>query len=195
MKRIGIFGGSFNPIHNGHIALGKAFLRQAKLDELWFVVSPQNPLKRNDKLLDDNLRLEMAQLAVDDLKNKRIKVSDVEFHLPKPSYMISTLESISKQNPDYTPVLLIGEDNWERFPQWYRHDDILANYEICIYPREGSDGKLTQESLPEGCTLIDAPLFNVSSTEIRERLAAGDSIDGMVPDKVAEFITERHLYL
>ena len=195
MKRIGIFGGSFNPIHNGHIALGKAFLRQAKLDELWFVVSPQNPLKRNDKLLDDNLRLEMAQLAVDDLKNKRIKVSDVEFHLSKPSYMISTLESISKQNPDYTPVLLIGEDNWERFPQWYRHDDILANYGICIYPREGSDGKLTQESLPEGCTLIDAPLFNVSSTEIRERLAAGDSIDGMVPDKVAEFITERHLYL
>ncbi|MDO5447311.1 MAG: nicotinate (nicotinamide) nucleotide adenylyltransferase [Prevotellaceae bacterium] len=191
----GIFGGSFNPIHNGHIALGKAFIEQAGLDELWYVVSPQNPLKRNMSLLDDDLRLQMTQMAVDELADPRIKVSDIEFHLPKPSYMVTTLNTIVENFPDRIPVLLIGEDNWERFPQWYKHDEILSKYRICIYPRENGNHRLVQSELPEGCSLIEAPLFNISSTEIRTMVAEGKSIKGLVPRSVEQFIKKKKLYL
>ena len=195
MLLTGIFGGSFNPIHNGHIALGKAFIEQVGLDELWYVVSPQNPLKRNMNLLDDDIRLEMTQMAVEELNDARIKVSDIEFHLPKPSYMITTLNTISSNFPDRIPVLLIGEDNWERFPQWYKHDEILSKYKICIYPRESEKQSLSQSELPESCSLIKAPLFNISSTEIRTMIAEGKSVTGLIPQSVEHFIKEKELYL
>ena len=131
--RIGIFGGTFNPLHNGHVALAKAFLRQAGLDEVWFVVSPQNPFKKNDALLDDSLRLEMVRRAVADIPGMR--VSDVEFHLPKPSYMYLTLRHLSAAHPDCTFTLLIGGDNWAAFDRWANADEILATYDIAVYPR------------------------------------------------------------
>ena len=194
MRRIGVFGGSFNPIHNGHIALGKAFLEQAKLDELWYVVSPQNPLKRNMTLLDDDLRLAMTRMAIEELGDERIKVSDVEFHLPKPSYMATTLCTIRNAHPDAMPVLLIGEDNWERFPQWYKHDEILEQYHIYIYPRANSENPLRQCDLPPHCSLVEAPLFDVSSTEIRMLAAEGRPISHLVPECVADFIAKHSLY-
>ena len=244
MKRLGIFGGSFNPIHNGHIKLGEAFFSQAKLDELWFVVSPQNPLKQNADLLDDNLRLEMTRLALElgtsqtqresllslcfganeektrsGLKQSLpFKASDFEFHLPRPSYMINTLNAIRTKYPDYQPILLIGEDNWERFPQWYHSEEIKAKYEIFIYPRKNpstSSGQANTDSLPQPLpkgkgslkslplggdleeapsTLVDVPLLDISSTQIRNLIRQGRPIAHLVPPAVADYIQDRKLY-
>ena len=166
--KIGIFGGSFNPIHCGHIAIARAALAQCSLDEVWLMVSPQNPLKRNDSdLLTDDLRLEMAQKALEGVEG--VKACDYEFHLPKPSYTWNTLQNLSKDYPDYTFVLLIGGDNWAHFVRWRHWKDILRQYDVVVYPRDEYPGT------------IDVPLLPVSSTEIRERIRKGESIEGMVP--------------
>lgn len=189
MKRIGIFGGSFNPIHVGHIALAQAVLRQCVLDEVWLMVSPQNPLKRNDAdLLDDGLRFEMAQRALENVDG--VRACDYEFHLPKPSYTWNTLQNLSKDYPDYTFILLIGGDNWERFPQWYRADDIVREYRIVVYPRRGSD--IDRTMLPPTVTVVDTPLLDISSTEIRQRVRQGQSIKNSVPEAIAPLV--RRLY-
>ena len=191
MIRTGIFGGSFNPIHNGHIALGRAFLKEAQLDELWFVVSPQNPLKAGDStLLEDTLRLEMTRIAL--ASEKGMVASDVEFHLPKPSYMITTLNTISEQYPERQPILLIGGDNWEHFSRWYHYEEILEKYEICIYPR---DNDAQDEFKEEKVKVIHAPLLNISSTMIREKIQKGESIRNLVPKTVADYIKRNHLYM
>ncbi len=175
MKRIGIFGGSFNPIHNGHIALAQAVLRQCALDEVWLMVSPQNPLKRNDTdLLDDSLRLEMAQKALESVEG--VKACDYEFHLPKPSYTWNTLQNLSKDYPDYTFVLLIGGDNWSHFQRWRHWKDILWHHDVIVYPRDAYPGT------------IDVPLLPVSSTEIRQRIRKGESIEGLIPAKIESLV-------
>lgn len=191
MLTTGIFGGSFNPIHNGHIELARRLLSLAGLDEVWFVVSPQNPFKRNEKLLDDELRLEMVRLAL--AGEPRMKASDCEFRLPRPSYMWHTLQSFAKDYPGREFVLLIGADNWVRFDQWYAAQDILARYRIVVYPREGTP--LSGVSLPANVTLADTGLIPGSSTEVRRRIACGHPIDGLVPPVVAEFIRKNKLYL
>ena len=202
MRRIGIFGGSFNPIHMGHLHLGEAFLDEATLDELWFVVSPMNPLKKDDDLLCDEKRLEMAQLAIDDFRcakrELQMKVSDYEFHLPRPSYMINTLRGICNDYADVHPVLLIGEDNWQRFPQWYKAQEILSSFEIFIYPRQTEREAESNRKMPQGSNvawLEDMPLLDVSSTEIRQRLRNGESISGMVTKNVESYIHRHHLYV
>ena len=191
--RTGIFGGSFNPIHNGHLAIGKAFLEQAGLDELWFVVSPQNPFKINADLLDDHLRLEMTRLALAD--DKKCKVSDVEFQLPRPSYMFTTLNFIRQQHPDHEPVLLIGGDNWTRFNHWYRHEEIISNYHICVYPREGETITIPPSCPADAVSIIRAPLLPISSTDIRLRIRHKQSIHGLVPEIVEDYIATKQLYL
>lgn len=182
----GIFGGSFNPIHNGHIAIARRLLESAVLDEIWFMVSPQNPFKRNSWLLDDSLRLEIARMAV--AGERGMAVSDYEFRLPKPSYMWNTLRGLTAEMPDRRFTLLIGADNWQRFGGWREHEKILAGYPVVIYPRRGST--VDAASLPAGVTLVDVPLLDISSTEIRGRIGCGLPIDGMVPDVVKEKITE-----
>ena len=184
VRRIGIYGGTFNPLHNGHIALAKAFLAQAGLDEVWFVVSPQNPFKKNDVLLDDNLRLEMVEGALNG--EERMKVSDVEFHLPKPSYMYITLRHLAKEYPESTFTLLIGGDNWTAFDRWAHAD------EIAVYPRR--EDNIEASTLPENVFLLDTPLIDISSTEIRQRVHDGQPIDNLVPPKIAEFIGKYNLY-
>lgn len=174
----GIFGGSFNPIHCGHIALAKAMLGTAGLDDIWFMVSPQNPLKRQDDLLDDNLRLHMVKAAL--AGERRLTASDYEFRLPRPSYTWDTLQHLSHDYPDRRFALLIGSDNWQLFDRWYRHEDIIARHHVVIYPRMGST--VDETSLPEGVTLAHTPLLDISSTEIRRRIALGLPIDGMVPE-------------
>ena len=175
MKKIGIFGGSFNPIHTGHIALAQAVQKQCGLDEVWLMVSPQNPLKQNDSdLLADNLRLEMAQKALEGIEG--IKACDYEFHLPKPSYTWNTLQHLSKDYPDYTIILLIGGDNWAHFQRWRHWKDILRHYHISVFPRNQYIGS------------FDAPLIDVSSTEIRQRVAQGESVQGMVPDGIISLV-------
>ena len=181
MKRIGIFGGSFNPIHNGHIALAHAVLRQCALDEVWLMVSPQNPLKRNDTdLLDDSLRLEMAQKALESVEG--VKACDYEFHLPKPSYTWNTLQNLSKDYPDYTFVLLIGGDNWSHFQRWRHWKDILWHHDVIVYPRDAYPGT------------IDVPLLPVSSTEIRQRIRKGESIEGLVPAVIEPLARKYYAY-
>jgi len=169
--KIAIFGGSFNPIHNGHIALAQAVLRQCELDEVWLMVSPQNPLKRNSSdLLDDQLRLQMAQKALEGVEG--VKACDYEFHLPKPSFTWNTLQHLSNDYPDHTFVLLIGGDNWAHFERWRHWKDILRHHDVVVYPRDQYLGT------------VDVPLLPISSTEIRQRVRNGESIEGLVPDSI-----------
>lgn len=179
MKSVGIFGGSFNPIHTGHIALAKSLCEKAGLDEVWFMVSPMNPFKKAaTDLLDDQLRLEMVKKALEG--EPQLQTCDYEFHLPKPSYTWHTLQAISQDFSDIRFTLLIGGDNWTAFDKWYHHDDILAHYPIVVYPRKGSD----IGEVPEGVTIVETPLLNISSTEIRHHIAKGESIHGMVPESI-----------
>ena len=138
MIRTGIFGGSFNPIHNGHLTLARQLREKAELDEVWLMVSPQNPLKQSSDLLEDGKRMEMARLALEN--EPHIIASDYEMHLPKPSYTWNTLQALSKDYPNREFVLLMGGDNWEFFYRWYHYEDILRNYQIVVYPRRTSQG-------------------------------------------------------
>ena len=174
--RIGLFGGSFNPIHNGHISLAKQLKEKAGLDEVWLMVSPQNPLKQEQDLLNDELRLQMARLAVENVEG--IVVSDYEMHLPKPSYTWNTLEALKRDYPDHQFVLMIGGDNWAIFDKWYRADDIKEKYEIIVYTR----------------TPGDPGFIDISSTAIRQRIRQGKGICRMVPKAVADYIKENGLY-
>ena len=185
-KTIGIFGGSFNPIHTGHIALARQLRQAGGLDEVWLMVSPQNPLKQGSSdLFDDRLRYAMARLALHG--EEGIVASDYELHLPRPSYTWNTLQHLKEDFPSFTFVLLIGEDNWQRFPQWYKAEDILREYQVMVYPREGEQ-RLYSREMPAGVTLVEAELLPVSSTEIRQRVKAGESIEGLVPKIIAPLV-------
>ena len=184
MIKTGIFGGSFNPIHNGHIQLARQLREAAGLDEVWLMVSPQNPLKEQAGLLADDLRLQMARQAL--ANEPFIEVSDYEFHLPRPSYTWNTLQALKDDFPDREFVLLIGGDNWERFSRWYRADDIVSNYQIIVYPRRGSDIDL--KSLPPTVSVVEAELLDISSTDIRRRVRRGQPITGMVPDSIVQAV-------
>ena len=175
MIKTGLFGGSFNPIHNGHIALAQAVLRQCQLDEVWLMVSPQNPMKRNSSdLLDDSLRFEVAQKALADID--RVVACDYEFYLSKPSYTWDTLQHLSKDYPDRRFYLIIGGDNWAHFQRWRHWKDILWHHDLIVYPRDQHIGT------------IDVPLLPVSSTEIRQKVKAGESISGLVPESVEDLV-------
>lgn len=170
--RTGIYGGSFNPIHEGHVRLAKALADSGLVDEMWLLVSPQNPFKVDANLLDDEKRLHLARLAVKEVKG--VEVCDREFTLPRPSYMYNTLQALSQEHPDREFVLVIGADNWGRFPQWYRSRDILSAYPVIIYPRPG----FALHDVPESVTVADTPLLDISSTEIRRRIATNPDYDG-----------------
>lgn len=173
MTRTGIFGGSFNPVHCGHIALAREILRQTELDEIWLMVSPQNPLKQGaTDLLDDHLRYELARKALEGIKG--VEACDYEFQLPKPSYTWHTLQHLRQDYPDREFTLVVGGDNWERFTRWYHWKDILRNHKVVVYPRDGQRGT------------IEAKLLPVSSTDIRNRVRRGESIQGLVPDSIKE---------
>lgn len=179
---IGLFGGSFNPIHNGHVRLAKALLQEAGLDEVWFMVSPQNPFKQNQQLLDDNKRFRLVQIALKD--EPHLKACDFEFNLPKPSYTWNTLQALQEAYPDDQFTILIGGDNWAAFDKWYRYEDILQRYPIVVYPREGSEVTGFEFQVPK-IKIVKTPLINISSTQIRQRIQAGKSVRGLVPTGVA----------
>ena len=174
MIKVGLFGGSFNPIHIGHIALAQAALKECELDEVWLMVSPQNPLKQQEDLLPDHLRYEMAQRALEGIEG--VKASDYEFRLPKPSYTWNTLQHLVEDYLDCEFVLLIGGDNWAHFQRWRHWQDILWHHRVIVYPRDQYLGT------------IDVPLLNVSSTEIRRRVKAGGDIEGMVPECIISLV-------
>lgn len=180
--RTGIYGGSFNPIHNGHIAIARAMLDCDAVDEVWLMVSPQNPLKQSADLLDERLRLDMTRRATADIPC--VTACDYEFHMPRPSYMWHTLQSLSRDYPDREFTLLIGADNWQVFDRWYHADDIIAHYPIRIYPRRGYD--IEASTLPHNVKLIDTGLYDVSSTMVRERIRRGEDVSQLIPASIIE---------
>ena len=188
-RRIGLFGGTFNPPHLGHTALAEAFLQQSGVEEVWMLVSPQNPFKAQQQLLDDGMRLDMVRLAVS--SHPRIKASDYEFSLPRPSYTYHTLCRLHEDYPQTEFALLIGGDNWANFDRWYRGADVLRMAPLYVYPRAGES---IDAPLPERVHLLQAPLIPVSSTEIRQRVAHGEDISAIVSPSVADYIARHQLY-
>ena len=176
MIRTGIFGGSFNPIHNGHIILARQLKKQAALDEVWLMVSSQNPLKQHADLLADEARMEMARKAVEG--EEGIMACDYEMHLPRPSYTWNTLQALSRDYLDREFVLMIGGDNWKLFDRWYHAEDIRQHFEIVVYTR----------------TPGDPGFIDISSTEIRRRIREGLSFEDLVPKSVADIIKEKGYY-
>lgn len=181
-KVIAIFGGSFNPIHVGHIALAKSVIEAHEADEVWLLVSPQNPLKQQVSLQPEEVRLSLAEKALHG--EKRIKVSNFEFHLPRPSYSWNTLQALENAYPQCVFKLLIGADNWLVFDHWAHFKDILNHYQLLVYPR--SDSPISPTTLPSNVKLIHSPLYPFSSTDIRQRVKNGESIKGMVKENIIE---------
>lgn len=180
-RHIMLFGGSFNPIHCGHIALARQVLRENLADEVWLMVSPQNPLKPHDGLLDERLRYEIACKALQG--ESGIIASDFEFALPRPSYTWNTLCALGHTWPDSDFSLLIGADNWTHFDRWAHTERILSHHRLYVYPRPGYP---LDAPLPPGVSYIDAPLLPYSSTEVRRRIHSGLDIRHWVPDSILQ---------
>lgn len=178
--RTAIFGGSFNPIHRGHIALADFVVQGGWTDEVWLLVSPQNPLKAAAGLLPEQLRLALAQQATGNYD--RIKVSDFEFHLPRPSFTYKTLAALRESHPDRSFQILIGADNWSCFNRWAHHEELLRDYELLVYPRQGYD--IHTASLPPNVRFVPAPLFPFSSTQLREMLLRGEDLSDILPQEI-----------
>lgn len=191
-KQIGIFSGSFNPIHMGHLMLANYMKEFTYLDEVWFVVSPHNPLKVSDELLDDELRLHMTSLALEGYPF--FKLSDIEFHMPRPSYSIHTLSKLRKDNVDKDFTLIIGGDNWANFHLWKDYEQLRSEFRILVYPRLGDD-IVVEERFKGNVQLVNAPIVEVSSTFIRNGIKEGKNMRAFVPPGVYDFIEEKRLYL
>jgi nicotinate-nucleotide adenylyltransferase len=188
--KIGLFFGSFNPIHIGHMIIANVMATHTDLDKVWFVVSPQNPLKPSRGLLHEFDRYDLVKAAIAD--NNKCEVSDVEFHLPKPSYTINTLANLSEKHPGKEFKLILGEDNLENLPQWKNHDQILQHYGIYVYPRPHVTN--TELKRHPHVTLIDAPLLDISATYIRNCIKNNKSIRYLVPEQVEQMILHKQFY-
>ncbi|ASW74928.1 nicotinate-nucleotide adenylyltransferase [Chryseobacterium piperi] len=193
MKKIGLFFGSFNPIHIGHLILANYILENSDMDELWFVVSPQNPFKDKKSLLKDHNRLDMVQLAVKNYPNMR--ASNVEFSLPKPSYTIDTLTYLNEKYPEYSFSLIMGEDNLVSLHKWKNSETLIKNYHIIVYPRVFEGEKKDSDYLQhENISLIKAPVIEISATEIRNMIKEGKNVRPMLPPEVFEYLDGSSFY-
>ena len=190
-KEIAIFSGSFNPIHAGHLMLASYMCEFTSVEEVWLVVSPHNPLKETGELLDDPLRLEMVKAAV--APYRKLKVSDVEFHLPRPSYTIDTLDYLTVQHPGTRFSLIIGGDNWNQLPLWKEYERLLECYPMLIYPRPGEE-VVIPDALRESVHLVDAPLLEISSTFIRRSIREGRDMRAFLPEGAYELIEKNGWY-
>ena len=190
--KIGIFGGSFDPIHIGHAIIAQHIISSGAVDRLWFMVSPVNPLKvGKERLVTDTDRLRMVEMVSRPMEG--VETSAFEFTMPRPSFTIDTLNALQAKFPDDEFYLVTGGDNWQIFSKWRNSDEILAKYHLLIYPRLGYDVVIPDE-LKDRVTLVDAPIIEVSSTEVRERLANGQSVRYYVPDEVLAYIERKNLY-
>ncbi len=193
MKKIGLFFGSFNPIHIGHLILANYILENSDMDELWFVVSPQNPFKDKKSLLTDHNRLDMVQLAV---KNyPKMRASNVEFSLAKPSYTIDTLTYLKEKYPNYSFALIMGEDNLDSLPKWKNAEKLMSDYQIIVYPRTFEGEKKDSEYLQhENISMVNAPIIELSATEIRNMIKEGKNVRPMLPPEVFEYLDGSSFY-
>ncbi|MCX8532067.1 nicotinate (nicotinamide) nucleotide adenylyltransferase [Chryseobacterium luquanense] len=193
MKKIGLFFGSFNPIHIGHLILANYILENSDMDELWFVVSPQNPFKEKKSLLNDHNRLDMVELAIKSYPEMR--ASNIEFSLPTPSYTIDTLTYLKEKHPDYSFSLIMGEDNLGSLHKWKNAELLVENHHIIVYPRVFNDDKKDSEYLKhENISLIKAPVIELSATEIRNMIKQGKNVRPMLPPEVFEYLDGSSFY-
>ena len=179
-RKIGIYSGSFNPVHIGHLALANYLCEFEGVDEVWFLVTPHNPLKEQGELMDDGLRLRLVQLAVEGYP--RFRASDFEFHLPRPSYSIHTLEALRRSYPETEFTLIIGSDNWLCFDRWFEAKRIVSEFGLLIYPRPGFE--VDETMLPPHVRMVHAPCIEVSSTFVRQALRQGKDVRFFLPAKV-----------
>lgn len=189
--KIGLFFGSFNPLHIGHLIIANTVATTTDLEQVWFVISPQNPFKKTKSLLHEFDRLDMVERAIAD--NSRLKATNIEFSMPRPSYTIDTLVRLSEKYPQHTFRLIMGEDNLEQFANWKNHDKILEYYGLCIYPRPNSK-ESTFKNHPN-VQLVQAPLLDISATFIRESIRSNRSIRYIVPEVVEEIIERKKFYV
>ncbi|MBN4072405.1 nicotinate-nucleotide adenylyltransferase [Crocinitomix catalasitica] len=196
MNKVGLYFGSYNPIHNGHIKIANYFVSLTDIDEVWFVVSPQNPLKAEDNLINEQHRLNMVRDALED--HEKLRASDLEFELPKPSYTIATLNELTKRFDDRLFHIIMGEDNLRGLHLWKEYQKILDDYIIYVYPRLPDP----RQELPERELMAldniryqkHAPVLDISSTSIRRALKKNENISSFVPEKVFDYIKTVNLY-
>ena len=186
--KIGLYFGSFNPIHTGHLIIANHIANNNELDEVWFVVSPQNPFKNTNSLLNEQHRLSLVKIAIEG--EKKLKASNVEFKLPKPSYTADTLLYLSEKFPKHNFSIIIGSDSFQNIEKWKNYKYIINNYNVFIYHRPG----FIIEKTTENTTILDAPLLEISSTHIRKNIKNKKSIRYLVTDAVMEEIELKNYY-
>jgi nicotinate-nucleotide adenylyltransferase len=190
--KIGLYFGTFNPIHIGHLIIANHMAEHADLDQIWMVVTPHNPLKKKATLLDDYHRLQMVYLATEDFP--KIKPSDIEFKLSQPNYTVNTLVHLQEKFPDYEFSLIMGEDNLKSLHKWKNYEVILAHHDIYVYPRISSEAENLELKNHPKIHLIDAPVVEISSTIIRNTIKKGKNVQPLLPHKVWEFIDHNNFY-
>jgi nicotinate-nucleotide adenylyltransferase len=188
--KTGLFFGSFNPIHIGHLAIANYVVEFTDIEQVWFVVSPHNPLKKKAGLLADYHRLSLVREAIDE--DSRFKVSNIEFKMPQPSYTIDTLAYLQEKYPEREFALIMGSDGLETFHKWKNYEDLMHRYKRYVYPRKGTD--INKLKNTENCIFIDAPLMEISSTFIRNSIREGKDIKYFLNEKVYKYIKEMHFY-
>ncbi len=193
---VGLYFGSFNPIHTGHLIIGQHMLTHHGLDEVWFVVTPQNPMKPADELAPEEDRLEMVRRTVAD--NPRLKAVDVEFGLPRPNYTAHTMDFLRRRHPDWEFRIIIGQDNLRTLQQWARWRELIDGFGFLVYPRARTEGEEpsvgTVSPDGEGIVMSPAPIISISSTYLRNALAKGDSARYLLPDAASAYIRKHGLY-
>jgi nicotinate-nucleotide adenylyltransferase len=190
--KVGLFFGTFNPIHSGHMIIANYMAEFSDLDEIWFVVTPQSPFKQKNSMLSDHHRLAIANIAVE--KYPKLKTSDIEFKLPQPNYTINTLLYIEEKFPEHQFCLIMGEDNLKGFHKWKNFETILQNYELYVYPRVS--GGITELQLENHSKInrVNAPIVQISSTFIRKAIKDNKDISTMLPENVWKYIEEMNFY-
>lgn len=190
--KIGLYFGSFNPIHVGHLIIANYIAEYSDLDQIWFVVTPHNPFKKKSSLLDNYQRLEMVYLATKDYT--RLKPSDIEFNLPQPNYTVNTLAHLQEKHPEKEFSLIMGEDNLKSFHKWKNYQVILENHHIYVYPRVSDNKVETQFNNHEKIHRVNAPIMQLSSTFIRQAIKDGKNIQPMLPENVWEYLDKMNFY-
>lgn len=190
--KIGLYFGSFNPIHIGHLVIANHMAEYSDLDQIWFVVTPHNPFKKKSSLLDNYQRLEMVYQATKDYI--KLKPSDIEFGLPQPNYTVNTLAHLEEKYPDHEFALIMGEDNLKSFHKWKNYQVILENHHIYVYPRISDSKVETQFDGHEKIHLVNAPIMQLSSTFIRQAIKDGKNIEPMLPKNVWKYLDEMNFY-
>lgn len=187
--KIGLYFGSFNPVHTGHLIIANYMAYNTPLEQVWMVLSPQNPLKTSSSLLNEYDRLHLLQLAIE--KENRLRASNIEFSLPRPSYTIDTLTYLSEKHPEHEFAVIMGSDSLENLSQWKNYKELLRRYPLFIYKRPAHE----VTSFSEGTIVVcDAPLLDISSSYIRNMIKEGKSVRYLLPEAVFEYIMDNHYY-